>query len=141
MALRSTSLSSPIVPNWVRSSSGCGTDDCGRTSGPLRPSTMPSPPSTRPSGARGRRSFVFVREDGETATDSALLVDHHHRLNRRDQFTTMVVDESRQILDVDTRGPERHTLSRAEVRPTVAKRPAWDDIPFFFIEAPPGMSS
>jgi len=33
---------------------------------------------------------VFVREDGETATDSALLVDHHHRLNRRDQFATMV---------------------------------------------------
>src|SRR2546430_16753294 len=74
MALRSTSLSSPIVPNWVRSSSGCGTDDCGRTSGPSRPSTMPSPPSTRPSGARGRRSFVFVREDGETATDLSHLV-------------------------------------------------------------------
>src|SRR5437870_2669037 len=51
---------------------------------------MPSPPSTRPSGARGRRSFVFVREDGETATDSALLVGHHHRLERRDQFATMV---------------------------------------------------
>src|SRR5213595_1799994 len=90
MALRSTSLSSPIVPNCVRSSSGCGTDDCGRTSGPSRPSTMPSPPSTRPRGARGRRSFVFVREDGETATDSALLVGHHHRLDRRDQFATMV---------------------------------------------------
>src|SRR5213080_1759968 len=44
---------------------------------------MPSPPSTRPRGARGRRSFVFVREDGETATDSALLVGHHHRLDRR----------------------------------------------------------
>src|SRR5207247_2067230 len=68
----------------------CGTDDCGRTSGPSRPSTTPSPPSTRPSGARGRRSFVFVREDGETATDSALLVGHHHRLDRRDQFATMV---------------------------------------------------
>src|SRR5438876_9951425 len=51
---------------------------------------MPSPPSTRPSGARGRRSFVFVREDGETATDSALLVGRHHRLDRRDQFATMV---------------------------------------------------
>src|SRR5438874_1690263 len=69
MALRSTSLSSPIVPNCLRSSSGYGTDDCGRTSGPSRPSTMPSPPSTRPSGARGRRSFVFVREDGEAATE------------------------------------------------------------------------
>src|SRR5207247_8167897 len=74
----------------MRSSSGSGTDDCGRTSGPSRPSTMPSPPSTRPSGARGRRSFVFVREDGETATDSALLVGHHRRLARRDQFATMV---------------------------------------------------
>src|SRR5216117_557268 len=51
---------------------------------------MPSSPSTRPSGARGRRSFVFVREDGETATDSALLVGHHHSLDRRDQFATMV---------------------------------------------------
>src|SRR2546423_8375086 len=30
---------------------------------------MPSPPSTRPSGARGRRLFVFVREDGEAATE------------------------------------------------------------------------
>jgi NADPH:quinone reductase-like Zn-dependent oxidoreductase len=47
---------------------GCGTDDCGRTSGPSRASTMPSPSSTRSSGARGRRSFAFVREDGETAT-------------------------------------------------------------------------
>src|SRR5262245_24113203 len=61
-AWRSTSLSSPIVPNWVRSSSGCGTDDCGRTSATSRPSTMPSPPSTRPSDARGRRSSAFVRE-------------------------------------------------------------------------------
>ena len=37
-------ISSPIVPNSVRSSSGCGTDDCGRTSATSRPSTMPSPP-------------------------------------------------------------------------------------------------
>ena len=62
-AWRSISLSSPIVPNWVRSCSGCGTDDCGRTSATSRPSTMPSPPSTRPSDARGRRSSAFVRED------------------------------------------------------------------------------
>ena len=68
--------------------------------GPSRPSTMPSPPSTRPSGARGRRSFVFVREDGETATDSALLVGHHHRLDRRDQFATMVVSAGK-----NQRGP------------------------------------
>ena len=43
-AWRSTLFSCPIAPNWVRSSSGCGTDDCGRTSATSRPSTMPSPP-------------------------------------------------------------------------------------------------
>jgi NADPH:quinone reductase-like Zn-dependent oxidoreductase len=59
---RSTSLSCPIVPNWVRSSSGCGTDGCGRTSATSRPSTMPLQPSTRPSGSAGRRSSAFVRE-------------------------------------------------------------------------------
>jgi NADPH:quinone reductase-like Zn-dependent oxidoreductase len=74
-AWRSISLSSPIVPSWVRSCSGCGTDGCGRTSATSRPSTMPSPPSTRPSGARGRRSSAFVREDSGTATGPALLVD------------------------------------------------------------------
>src|ERR1041385_2245585 len=63
MAWRSISLSSPIVPNWVRSSGGCGTDDCGRTSATSRPSTMPSSPSTRPSDAGGRLSSAFVRED------------------------------------------------------------------------------
>src|SRR5499427_10861167 len=62
MAWRSTLLSSPIVPNWVRSSSVCGTDDCGRTSATSRPSMTPSPPSTRPSGSAGRRSSAFVRE-------------------------------------------------------------------------------
>jgi hypothetical protein len=40
-AWRSTLFSCPIAPNWVRSSSGCGTDDCGRTSATSRPSTMP----------------------------------------------------------------------------------------------------
>src|SRR5690242_18248127 len=60
-AWRSTLLSCPIAPNWVRSSSGCATDDFGRTS-TSRPSTMRSPPSTGPSGARGRRSSAFVRE-------------------------------------------------------------------------------
>src|SRR6516165_10302115 len=35
-------------------------DDCGRTSATSRPSTMPSPPSTGPSDARGRRSSAFV---------------------------------------------------------------------------------
>jgi NADPH:quinone reductase-like Zn-dependent oxidoreductase len=54
------SLSSPIVPNWVRSCSVCGTDDCGRTSATSRPSTMPSPPSTRPSDARGK-TIISVR--------------------------------------------------------------------------------
>src|SRR3954470_6963664 len=62
MAWRSTSSSRPIVPNSVRSSNGCGTDDSGRTSATTRPSTMPSPPSTRPSGSAGRRSSAFVRE-------------------------------------------------------------------------------
>jgi hypothetical protein len=63
-AWRSTSSPSPIVPNWVRSSSGCGTDDCGRTSATSRPSTMPSPPSIRSSGSAGRRSSAFVRNVG-----------------------------------------------------------------------------
>src|SRR6516225_8054846 len=61
-AWRSTLFSCPIAPNWVRSSSGCGTDDCGRTSATSRPSTMPSPLSIRPSGSAGRRSSAFVRE-------------------------------------------------------------------------------
>src|SRR6516164_3626554 len=61
-AWRSTLFSCPVAPNWVRSSSGCGTDDCGRTSATSRPSTRPSPPSTGPSDARGRRSSAFVRE-------------------------------------------------------------------------------
>jgi NADPH:quinone reductase-like Zn-dependent oxidoreductase len=39
------------------------TDDCGPTSAISRPSTKPSPPSTRPSHARGSRSSAFVRED------------------------------------------------------------------------------
>src|SRR5690348_9657477 len=47
----------------MRSSSGCGTDDCGPTSAMSRPSTMLSPPSTRPSGAPGRRSSAFVHKD------------------------------------------------------------------------------
>src|SRR6266550_3873889 len=46
----------------MRSSSGCGTGDCGQTSATSRPLTMLSPPSTRPSDARGRRSSAFVRE-------------------------------------------------------------------------------
>ena len=59
---RSTSLSCPTGPSWVRSSGGCGTDGCGRTSAASRPSTTPSRPSTRPSGSAGRRSSAFVRE-------------------------------------------------------------------------------
>jgi hypothetical protein len=59
---RSTSLSSLTPPNWVRSSSGCGTHDCGRTSAGPRPSTMPSPRSTRPREAGGRRSSAFAHE-------------------------------------------------------------------------------
>ena len=59
-AWRSTSSSSPIVPNWLRSSSGCGTDGYGRTSATSRPSTMPSPRSTRPSDVR-ERPIILVR--------------------------------------------------------------------------------
>src|SRR5215831_18243837 len=58
----------------MRSSSGCGTDDCGRTSAKYRPSTTLSPPSIRPSDARGRRSSAFVHEDSGRASGSALLV-------------------------------------------------------------------
>src|SRR5262244_90566 len=61
-AWRSTLFSCPIAPNWVRSSSGCVTDDCGRTSATSRLSTTPSPLSIRPSGSAGRRSSAFVRE-------------------------------------------------------------------------------
>jgi hypothetical protein len=43
-------------------------DDCGRTSATSRPSTMPSPPSTRLSDTRGRRSSAFV---GDSATRSS----------------------------------------------------------------------
>ena len=56
----------PIVPNWVRSSNGCGTDDCVPTSATSRPSTTPSPPSTRPSDPTGRRSSAFVHKDPDT---------------------------------------------------------------------------
>jgi len=54
-------LSSPILANWVRSCSGYGTDDYGRTSPTSRLSTTPLAPSTRPSGAQERRSSPFVR--------------------------------------------------------------------------------
>src|SRR5262249_31970717 len=33
---------------------------CGQTSATWLPSSMPSPPSTRPSGLRGRRSSAFI---------------------------------------------------------------------------------
>ena len=59
-ASRSTSSSSPIEPSCVRSSTGCGTDACGPTSATSRPSTTPSPRSTRPHDAMARRSFAFV---------------------------------------------------------------------------------
>jgi NADPH:quinone reductase-like Zn-dependent oxidoreductase len=38
------------------------TDECGQTLATWVPSTMPLPPSTRPSGSTGRRSFALVRE-------------------------------------------------------------------------------
>src|SRR5262249_13213343 len=40
---------------------------CGQTSATWLPSTMPSPPSTRPSGSRERRSSAFIREDSGIA--------------------------------------------------------------------------
>src|SRR5215467_941012 len=46
---------------------------------------MPSPPSTRPSDARERRSFAFVREDLGRARRCALLVDHRPLLDRGDR--------------------------------------------------------
>src|SRR5262245_44348326 len=39
--------------------------DWGQTSAKWLPSTMPSPPSTRPNGSRERRSSAFVREDSD----------------------------------------------------------------------------
>src|SRR5215471_5477413 len=69
----------------MRSSSGCGPDDCGRTSAKYRPSTTLSPPSIRPSDARGRRSSAFVHEDSGRASGSALLVDHRRLIH---PFTT-----------------------------------------------------
>jgi len=61
-ALRSTSLSSPIAPSWLRSSRGRGTDACGPTSATSLPSTTRSRRSTRPSDARGRRSSASAHK-------------------------------------------------------------------------------
>jgi len=41
-----------------------------------------------PASLAGR--LWFVCEDRETVTNPALLVGHHYRLDRRDQFATMV---------------------------------------------------
>src|SRR5262245_51973617 len=51
----------------MRSSSGAGMVGCGQTSATWLPSTMPSPPSTRPNGSRERRSSAFLREDSGIA--------------------------------------------------------------------------
>jgi uncharacterized protein YbjT (DUF2867 family) len=53
-------LGSTSFENWL--SHNAEPDDCGRTSATSRPSTMPSPPSTRPSGSRERRSSAFIPE-------------------------------------------------------------------------------
>ena len=58
------------------------TDGYGRISATSRPSTTPLRPSTRPSGARGRRSSAFVHQDSGIATDPALLVDRRSRVAR-----------------------------------------------------------
>ena len=47
----------------MKPSGGCVTVGCGRTWATSRPSTMPSPTSTRPSDARGRRSSAFAHRD------------------------------------------------------------------------------
>src|SRR4030095_14258456 len=52
---------------------GCVTDDCGRTSATSRPSTTPSPPSTGPSDARGRRSSALQMTE-ETFPMKAIVV-------------------------------------------------------------------
>jgi MFS family permease len=54
----------------------------------LRPSTMPSPPSTRPSDARGRLSSAFDREDLERTSGSSLAADHRRILDRSDRLGT-----------------------------------------------------
>jgi hypothetical protein len=51
----------------VAAAAGYVTDECGRTSATSRPSMTPSPPSTRPSGSRERRSSAFIREDSGIA--------------------------------------------------------------------------
>ena len=62
---------SPIAPNSVRSSSGCGTDVCGRSSATSRPSMTPLRRSIRPSGSREKRSSAFARKCRERATHVA----------------------------------------------------------------------
>src|SRR3954452_34220 len=61
----------------MRSSSECGTDGCGPTSATSRASTTPSPPSTRPSGSRGRRSSAFARDDSSGAVERRTLDQRH----------------------------------------------------------------
>src|SRR4029077_14052839 len=76
---------------------GCVTDGCGQTSATSRPSTMPSPPSTRLSGSRGRRLSAFVREDSGAASGSALLVDYPrpHGRDRPLSFATVSLPDYR----------------------------------------------
>src|SRR5689334_4616406 len=58
------------------SSSGSGMVGCGQTSATSRPSTMPSPPSTRPNGSRERRSSAFILEDSAPpSSDRVMTVD------------------------------------------------------------------
>src|SRR5438876_9175623 len=67
---------------------------------------MPSPPSTRPSDARGRRSSAFVREDLGRASGSALLVDHRCRFgswrSSRPSFAYVIWLVSR-VINVETK--------------------------------------
>src|ERR1043166_1187515 len=58
----------------MSSSSGYGTDDCGRTSATSRPSTMPSPRSTRPSESRARRSSASEEDAQDERTREAFFI-------------------------------------------------------------------
>src|SRR4051812_9654769 len=79
---------------------------------------MPSPPSTRPSDARGRRSSAFVRDDLGRASGSALLVDHHCRFGSwrlsRSSFAYVIWLVSR-VINVETKIAEELGAKLVEI--------------------------
>jgi hypothetical protein len=88
----------------AESISWCGTDDRGQTSATSRPSTMPSPTSTRPSGARGRRSSA-----------SALLVMSEH-IWQQPWATTVAFAALVSAMCVGPRVAKRLKRERASIR-------------------------